>query len=309
MDPRARWIPTVPLDDETLAMHTHCCYGPNWKVTTLPGTRAKKAPHDPRLREDCIKVVRKLRKLGSIPKAKAVVNTITYRGQPLSAMLEAQQDNMPIQYLKSLLNIPCNNQFEYMGYKMVVNNPIQRRVEVKSANGKFSWYEYLDEERVPFSSANVTGWFDHRGSHVVRISVGYLTRHDLTNLIAVIGNYCKFNWQHSRKTTKFAVARKCKLALQARPYELINASAGAWEVACRVLDKADLDTLNDFPIQADGGTYGGVLVVLPQTAAPDVQKMNFYVKPDWTLISNNPPCRIHWTETVMHASEEELAAE
>lgn len=307
MDPRFKWVPTIPLDDQVMALHAHCVFGQNWRIATLPSTKAISPAHTPNLRGDLSLILKTLNKRCAPTQAKKELAGLTYKKEGISDFLQRQQDILPVQYLKSLLRIECTNQFDYMGMRLVVTNP-SAMSELVTNSGGVKYREYPGEEVIHFSTDACKGYFIHNGPRVSQIQVTFLDRKTLTELVSTIGCYCKWGWRFSQKKTIAAVQRECRELLLKSPETLICATPANWEKFVHHL--VTTDPANPvLPVRCEGSVHGGMIEVVVQAADPLPCKVLFEINEEWTLYSSNPKAIIRWEDTKLPASTRFVSAE
>lgn len=120
-----------------------------------------------------------------------------------------------------------------------------------------------------------------------------LTLKDLSEVISMVGCYCKWEWNSSRKTTIGAIHRECKQKLMAQPRNLLRVETASWTAFKRHLQRVDL-TGSDFTmtVEGDEALGGGALTIVSDTATPEPRKIMFEVTDDWVLLCNQPKARI-----------------
>lgn len=295
MDPRYKWVPTVNLDDAALALHSHCVFGANWKVVKLPTTKALTPSHSPNLRGDLILILKAVKEHCTPAQARKELSSVTYKKEPLADFLQKQQDTPAVQYLKSLLRIECTNQFEYMGYRLIIQNPSAESTQ-QVTQGGIHYKEYPGEEIIHFSNSATKGYFRHDGPHVSHILMTLTDRKTVTETIAMIGCYCKWQWKLSQKPSIMATHKECKETLLKNPELLIGATTSNWSKFMEHIQTLDL--FNPLlPVECEGTVYGGTLKIVSEAADPQPSRVLFEVSPGWTLVSRNPKAIIKWEDT------------
>lgn len=132
--------------------------------------------------------------------------TLHHNKITLTDQLENAPETASVQYLKALLREPCTGTFLFKGFKMVVSDTTNRHIEKENLMKKFKWRQYVGEEEVDFQWKEITGCFTHSGPLVTDIKVSFLTHSELNVAVAIIGSYCKWGWETSRKVGKKAVS-------------------------------------------------------------------------------------------------------
>nr|URY50685.1 PB2 protein [Quaranjavirus sp.] len=294
MDPRYKWVPTVQLDDLALALHSHCVFGANWRVVSLPASRVITPVHTPNLRADLNLLLKTVKEGNDFASIRRELSTVTYRKESLSDFLQRQQDIPPAQYLKTLLKLECTNQFEFLEYRLIIQNP-STEVRVNRTVKGIEFNEYPGVETLYFSSPAIKGYFRHNTSHVSQIVMTLSDRKTITETMAMIGCYCKWQWQLSEKKTKKQVQGECRDRLLRNPEALIGVTPQNWTQF--MLHLQDLDLSNPaLPVECEGGLFGGSLKIVAETADPEPSKVLFSIDGDWTLFSRNPPAQIRWDD-------------
>lgn len=307
MDPRYKWVPTVPLDDGALALHSHCVFGANWRVVELTSAKPALPCHQPNMRADLNLLLRTVKDCCTPSQARKELATVTYQKETLSDYLQRQQDIPPVQYLKALLKIECTNQFDYMNYRLIVQDPSITPIISKSASGVI-YKEYSGEETVHFSSSAIKGYFRHSASHVSQIVMTFSDRRTIVETVAMVGCYCKWGWRFSTKRTIGLTHRECKEKLLRNPELLIGASPANWATFMAHIQSLDLSN-PVLPVECEGTAYGGILRIVTEAADPQPFKVLFEITADWTLQSQNPPATIRWEETRITATSTFLSPE
>nr|UAJ23569.1 PB2 [Granville quaranjavirus] len=307
MDPRYKWVPTVNLDDSALALHSHCVFGANWKIVNLPATKVLTPSHSPNIRGDLILMLKTVKENCSPSQARKELSSVTYKKESLADFLQKQQDTPAVQYLKSLLKIECTNQFEYMGYRLIIQNPVAISVQ-QVTQGGIHYKEYPGEEMIHFSNSATKGYFRHNGPHVSHILMTLTDRRTITETMAMIGCYCKWQWRLSQKLSIIATHRECKETLLKNPEQLIGVSTANWSSFM-----AHIQTLDLFnpvlPVECEGTEFGGTLKIVSEAADPQPSKVLFEVNAGWTLICRNPKAIIKWEDTKLPCRTKFLSPE
>lgn len=296
MDPKYKWVPTIQLTDDVQTVHSHAIFGHNWKVVNLKSSTPAAPSHLSCVRPDTSLLLRAAKACGSPHDASEALKTVTFNQEPLDRFLERQKDTTAIQFLKALLGVPTSNQSEYMGYTIIVKNPCENTIRRSSASG-VSWNEYIGEEIVAFQREYVTGFFKHRGPIVSEITCTYVDSKDLSEVITMIGCYCKWEWHSSRKATIGAIHKECKLRLMKNPRELLRINSSNWLKFKRHLEKLDLAN-PDLPVTSvgDQSLGGGMITIVTDTATPEPKRLTFEVTEEWELTCSHPRARISYSE-------------
>lgn len=128
---------------------------------------------------------------------------------------------------------------------------------------------------------------------VSEITCTYVDSKDLSEVIAMVGCYCKWGWEVSRKKTIGTIHKECRKKLMANPKELLKIDTANWTAFKRHLQKVDL-TGSDFTTKTEGDKKlgGDTLTIVSDTATPEPRKVMFEVTDDWVLVCNQPKARI-----------------